>query len=113
MFESNESPDEALTRNVRDALAEDVGRGDWSARVVPTYKLAEADVTARSQRVLRGRAWFDLCLRTLSEDTEVNWRYCDGDWVPPGTVLCSVGHARAGYRRCCGRAGARPPPAHA
>jgi|GEM_PF-2904946 nicotinate-nucleotide pyrophosphorylase (carboxylating) len=32
MFESNESLDEALNRNVRDALAEDVGRGDWSAR---------------------------------------------------------------------------------
>ena len=59
MFESNESLDEALNRNVRDALAEDVGRGDWSARVVPPHRLAEADVTARSQRVLCGRAWFD------------------------------------------------------
>ncbi|HZF81544.1 MAG TPA: carboxylating nicotinate-nucleotide diphosphorylase [Rubrivivax sp.] len=96
MLESSESLDEALHRNVRDAIGEDVGRGDWSTRVVPTHKLAEADVTAMSELVLCGRAWFDLCLRALGEDTQIRWRHCDGDGVPAGTSLCSVvGNARA------------------
>ena len=30
-FEDNETMDQALARNVRDALMEDIGRGDWTA----------------------------------------------------------------------------------
>jgi nicotinate-nucleotide pyrophosphorylase (carboxylating) len=32
MHPSNETLDQALARNVRDALMEDIGRGDWTAR---------------------------------------------------------------------------------
>ena len=35
MFEHNESLEAARARNVRDALAEDIGRGDWTALLVP------------------------------------------------------------------------------
>ncbi|MEY3892199.1 MAG: hypothetical protein RLZZ145_233, partial [Pseudomonadota bacterium] len=31
MFSDNESLDQAIARNVRDALYEDIGRGDWTA----------------------------------------------------------------------------------
>ena len=34
MFDRNESLREALQRNVRDALMEDIGRGDWTAQLV-------------------------------------------------------------------------------
>jgi nicotinate-nucleotide pyrophosphorylase (carboxylating) len=32
MFEHNETLELARERNVRDALMEDIGRGDWTAR---------------------------------------------------------------------------------
>lgn len=34
-FETNETLDEARARNVRDALFEDIGRADWTGRLVP------------------------------------------------------------------------------
>jgi nicotinate-nucleotide pyrophosphorylase (carboxylating) len=35
MTDRNETLDQALARNVRDALMEDIGRGDWTAQLVP------------------------------------------------------------------------------
>jgi nicotinate-nucleotide pyrophosphorylase (carboxylating) len=34
-FDRNEGLREALARNVRDALMEDIGRGDWTASWCP------------------------------------------------------------------------------
>ena len=44
MVENNESLQNetlrtALARNVRDALAEDIGRGDWTALLVPAGRM--------------------------------------------------------------------------
>ena len=40
MFDRNESLRDALQRNVRDALSEDIGRGDWTAQLVPAGRRA-------------------------------------------------------------------------
>ncbi len=34
-FEFNETLQQARERNVRDALLEDVGRGDWTGQLIP------------------------------------------------------------------------------
>src|SRR5262245_4064993 len=34
-FEFDETLEQARARNIRDALLEDVGRGDWTARLLP------------------------------------------------------------------------------
>ena len=44
MFDHNETLEEARARNVRDALAEDIGRGDWTARLVPAGQRVRARV---------------------------------------------------------------------
>ena len=46
MTEHNETLDEALTRNVRDALAEDIGRADWTALLAPAGRRVNARVVA-------------------------------------------------------------------
>ena len=47
MMESNETLEAALARNVRDALSEDIGLCDWTARLVPEGRRALARVTAK------------------------------------------------------------------
>ena len=47
MFDSNETLEAALARNVRDALMEDIGRGDWTAQLVPAGRSVQAHVVAK------------------------------------------------------------------
>ena len=57
MTDHNETLDEALARNVRDALAEDIGRADWTALLAPVGKRLQARVVAKEAGVLCGRRW--------------------------------------------------------
>lgn len=93
MTDTQETLESALARNVRDALAEDIGRGDWTARLVPDSP-AHARVTAKESAVLCGQAWFDACLHTLDADATVQWHVAEGQAVQAGTVVCDI-HARA------------------
>jgi nicotinate-nucleotide pyrophosphorylase (carboxylating) len=65
MFETNETLEAARARNVRDALAEDIGRGDWTALLVPATQRVKARVIVREAAVLCGRDWFDACVQAL------------------------------------------------
>jgi nicotinate-nucleotide pyrophosphorylase (carboxylating) len=87
---SNETLDEALARNVRDALAEDIGRGDWTAILVPAGRRARARVTAKEAAVLCGQRWFDACMKALDPAAEVRWAAAEGQRVEAGTVVCEI-----------------------
>lgn len=96
MFDRNETLAEARARNVRDALMEDIGRGDWTAQLVPADRAAVAQVTAKEAAVLCGAPWFDDCVRALDDGAEVEWLRGEGERVEPGTLVCRVrGNARA------------------
>ena len=87
---------QTITQDVRIALAEDVGSGDITARLIPTSALAEARVISREHAVLCGSAWFDEVYRQLDPKVHVAWRCADGDQVIPEQVLCVVqGPARS------------------
>jgi nicotinate-nucleotide pyrophosphorylase (carboxylating) len=51
-FEHNETLAEARARNVRDALMEDIGRCDWTGRLVPAGERLRARVLVREAAVL-------------------------------------------------------------
>ena len=89
----NETLEEARARNVRDALREDVGTGDWTARLVPQGP-ATARVRVREQAVLCGRDWFEACFGAIDPSARIDWRYADGDDMAADTVVCEV-HADA------------------
>ena len=96
MFDANETLAEARARNVRDALREDLGTGDWTARLVPANRPAEARVTAKEPAVLCGRDWFDDCVRALDAVARVDWAFDEGARVDAGQVVCRLhGDARA------------------
>ncbi len=89
-FDHNETLEQATARNVRDALMEDIGRGDWTAQLVPIGRRVQARVVAKEAAVICGRPWFDGCVRAMDAAARVVWRAGEGDAVAAGTVVCSI-----------------------
>ena len=93
---SNETLDQARARNVRDALAEDVGSGDWTAQLVALGQRVHARVTVREAAVLAGRDWFDACVHALDAQARISWHYPEGADMAANTPVCELeGDARA------------------
>ena len=91
----NETLDEARARNVRDALYEDVGRGDPTARLIP-HSTVTAIVRVREKAVLCGRDWFEACVRALDPAARIDWACDEGADVAADSLVCEVrGEARA------------------
>jgi nicotinate-nucleotide pyrophosphorylase (carboxylating) len=86
----DETLDQALVRNVRDALAEDIGRADWTALLVPEDRRARARVVAKEAALLCGQPWFDACVHALDADATVQWAVDEGARVAPGQAVCSI-----------------------
>ena len=90
MVEINETLEAARERNVRDALAEDIGRGDWTARLVPAGRSASARVVAKEEAVLCGRPWFDACVLALDASARIDWGFDEGAALEAGNVVCRI-----------------------
>lgn len=73
------------------ALAEDIGRGDLTAQIIPASKWANATLTTRERMVVCGRQWFDAVFARLDNaGVSVEWSVADGDEVREGAVLCRL-----------------------
>jgi nicotinate-nucleotide pyrophosphorylase (carboxylating) len=88
--DQNETLEQARERNIRDALAEDIGRGDWTARLVPAAQRVRAEVVVRHAAVLCGRDWFEGCVRALDADATLDWRFAEGAAMPADAVVVSI-----------------------
>ena len=96
LVDHNETLEEARQRNIRDALAEDVGTGDWTGLLVPAGQRVRARVIAREAAVLCGRDWFDGVVRALDPDVALDWHVAEGAWMAPDqTVVTLQGDGRA------------------
>ena len=87
---NNETLAEALARNVRDALMEDIGRGDWTAQLVPAGRRVTARVVAKEAAVICGRPWFEACVLALDPAALLQWPQAEGAAVDAGTLVCTV-----------------------
>jgi nicotinate-nucleotide pyrophosphorylase (carboxylating) len=83
-------PPETIERDVRNALAEDIGSGDVTADLLPSGARARARVITRESAVLCGHAWFDACFHQLDPATRIDWQATEGEKVVAGTVLCHI-----------------------
>ena len=78
------------------ALAEDVGAGDLTARLVDKDAVVGAQIVARESLVVCGTAWADEVFRQLDETIIIDWYIADGQRAEPDDVICKiVGAARA------------------
>ena len=89
-FDRNETLSEARERNVRDALFEDLGRADWTGRLVPEGRRVRARVVVREDAVLCGREWFEACMLALDPDASMHWRHDEGARMMPGDTVCEL-----------------------
>lgn len=86
----------AIARNVADAIAEDVGSGDQTGRLVPDGPARLARIIVREDAVLCGVPWFEAVMRSVDPAIEVRWSYREGELMRADTTVCELrGPARA------------------
>jgi nicotinate-nucleotide pyrophosphorylase (carboxylating) len=85
-----------LGRQVETALAEDIGRGDVTAALVPAAQRVRGRVITREAAVLCGQAWADETFRRLDPLVRLTWRAADGARLVADQVVLEIaGPARA------------------
>ncbi|HEU4458032.1 MAG TPA: carboxylating nicotinate-nucleotide diphosphorylase [Methylibium sp.] len=89
-FDINETLEQARERNVRDALMEDLGRADWTGRLVPAGRRVAARVLVREDAVLCGRDWFEACLHALDAEAKLRWHYDEGAAMRAATPVVEI-----------------------
>jgi nicotinate-nucleotide pyrophosphorylase (carboxylating) len=90
-------PDQTtINADVERAYAEDLGKGDATASLLPAEAQATAQLTCRDDAVIAGIPWFNACVHKLDPGAQIDWQVSDGDRVAPGTLICTLhGNARA------------------
>ena len=95
-FDHNETLEQARERNIRDALAEDLGVCDWTGLLVDPARRVRAHVRVREDAVLCGRDWFAGTLLALDPQAQVAWAYDEGGRMRADTPVCRIeANARA------------------
>jgi nicotinate-nucleotide pyrophosphorylase (carboxylating) len=79
-----------LGSQVDAALAEDIGRGDVTAALVPAAQRVRGRVITRETAVLAGRPWVDETFRRLDPAVQLTWHAADADQVAAGQVLFEI-----------------------
>jgi len=86
----NETLDQARARNIQDALAEDIGRCDWTGLLVSADQRVRATLRVREAAVLAGRDWFDGCVHALDASAQLHWCYDEGALMAADTAVCQI-----------------------
>jgi len=87
---------EAMAVNIRAALLEDIGSGDWTAMLLPDSSQVKAKVVVREDAVLCGAPWFEGVMKQVDSHIGIEWHFAEGDWMPAGSMVCSIsGYARS------------------
>lgn len=95
LFEAPALPAD-LGAQVRAALAEDIGRGDVTAALVPASQRVAGHILCREDAILCGTAWAEETYRQLDPGVRLAWQAADGHAIRAGAVLALIeGPARA------------------
>lgn len=87
---------EWLSQQVANALNEDIGSGDISAKLIAKKQSACATVICREPAIMCGQAWFNEVFAQLDEQVNIEWLVQEGDKIPANTLLCKLqGRARS------------------
>ena len=89
MFDYNETLEQARQRNIHDALMEDFGTGDWTAKLVPN-KPVSAQLIVRQVAILCGVDWFEGTLKKLDPNAMITWYYMEGDVMQANAKVCDI-----------------------
>lgn len=85
-----------LSAVVAQALAEDLGSGDVTARLVAPAQPGKARIIARESAVICGAPWVNEVFRQIDPTVQLQWLVAEGDRVAPDQRLFTLqGPARA------------------
>jgi nicotinate-nucleotide pyrophosphorylase (carboxylating) len=85
-----------MSRQVADALAEDIGGGDLTASLVPMERLGRATVITREPAVICGIPYVEASFHQVDDRVRLDWQVAEGDTVGANQSLFTVhGPARA------------------
>lgn len=85
-----------LRESVARALAEDIGSGDVTARLVPQDEVRTARVISREDAIVCGRPWVDEVFRQIDPQVIITWQVAEGEQVKPDQILYTLtGPARS------------------
>ncbi|WP_211470515.1 carboxylating nicotinate-nucleotide diphosphorylase [Collimonas humicola] len=80
----------AFEGNISTALAEDVGSGDLTGKLVPEQQMVRARVIVREAAVLCGAPWFEAVMQRLDARIRIDWRYAEGDMMSADSEVCLI-----------------------
>ena len=80
----------AFERNIETALAEDVGTGDVTGKLVPEQEIVHARVIVREAAVLCGAPWFESVMKRLDARIQITWHYAEGDVMAADSEVCAI-----------------------
>lgn len=85
-----------IRSDVLNALAEDIGTGDFTAQLIAEHTQAHATIITREDMVLCGTLWLEECFMQLDPECKIEWKFKEGDAVEAKQTLCEIhGDARA------------------
>lgn len=86
----------AIARNVKAALEEDVGSGDLTAGLLPPDQKAIATIICRESAVICGIPWAERCFHQLDPSIQIQWKIGEGEHIHADQTICEItGNARA------------------
>ena len=92
----DEALKQAFEANLRSALSEDIGSGDWTAKLIPESTEVTANVIVREPAVLCGAPWFEGVMAQVDPRLKIDWRFAEGDAMPAEAEVCRIhGPARS------------------
>jgi nicotinate-nucleotide pyrophosphorylase (carboxylating) len=80
----------AFESSISIALAEDVGSGDLTGKLVPEQQMVRARVIVREAAVLCGAPWFEAVMQRLDARIRIDWRYAEGDMMSADSEVCLI-----------------------
>ncbi len=84
-----------VSQNVKTALTEDIGNGDFTAMLIPASQQAVATIISRESAIICGIDWVNACFKQLDENTKLKWLVNEGEKITANQLLCEIsGSAR-------------------
>jgi nicotinate-nucleotide pyrophosphorylase (carboxylating) len=81
---------DAMRRDIERALAEDLGSGDVTARLLPPDRRLHARVIIRESAILCGAPWFEGVFARLDPQVRIDWRQAEGARMDAGSEVCTI-----------------------
>lgn len=80
----------AFEHNINAAIAEDVGTGDVTGKLVPENEWVKARVIVREPAVLCGAPWFEGVMKQLDPHIRIEWRFAEGAMMAADSEVCAI-----------------------